>query len=261
MNRRGFLIGAGLTGLSGCAAKFAPSGFGQYPVSVPDLAPYGTLLTYYAPYAGDFTVANQQVATWRDRSGNANNLTEATNRPAFLAHKFRKSVALDFDGTNDTLAAGTAFAGTQFSIFAVVNVHTVPGSESDILSTRIASNKGWSLGFNSSSQTVARNFNSVGTNSATATCGCTFQTDKWFLIEAHYGASSYFATENGLEGSTRSDTIDASTTALTIATAIGSSGATPFDGMIGLIAIFSGQLSSTNRAKVRNVLNQRYRIY
>lgn len=263
MNRRDFLIGGvSLAGLAGCAAGFGgQEGFSAGAVSVPDLAPYGTLLVYYAPFIGDFTVSGQSVATWRDRSGNTNNASESTNRPTLMRRSLRKSPAPDFDGTNDTLAAGTAFTQTQLSIFCVVQIHTVPGFECDILTARASGTAGWSLGFTSGKLVRARNYNAATSNNADIDLSTSFSADKWFLIEAHFGASSYFSVANGNESSVRSDTFDVSTQPLTMALPINGSGASALDGQIGLVAVYNAQLSSANRAAVRNILRERYQIY
>lgn len=67
------------------------------------------------------------VATWPDSSTNANNLTEATNKPTYKTNILNGLPVVRFNGTSHRLT-GTAISATAMTIIAVLNRQADSGS-------------------------------------------------------------------------------------------------------------------------------------
>lgn len=77
---------------------------------------------------------NDPVPTWSDLSGNGNHVAQATgaSQPTFKTNRLNGKPAVRFDGTDDYLSALSSASldiTSEWSIFAVVNVHTAPGGD------------------------------------------------------------------------------------------------------------------------------------
>lgn len=59
------------------------------------------------------------VSQWDDQSGNARNLTEATNQPLWVAALVNGLPAVRFDGTNDRLLSGAFTVAQPLTVFIV----------------------------------------------------------------------------------------------------------------------------------------------
>jgi hypothetical protein len=59
------------------------------------------------------------VATWADQSGNGRDLTEATNKPLWVASLINGHAALRFDGSNDRLESANFTLNQPLTIFIV----------------------------------------------------------------------------------------------------------------------------------------------
>lgn len=221
-----------------------------------DLSVYGPLLVYYAPTLPDFYVSGAGISKWKDRSGNANDATQATTslRPNLVLGTLHNFPAAEFDGSDDGLQAGTAISVTQLSVFVVFRTHTVPPAQAPLITTYSGGIAGFTVLVNQNSNIGAQVHNAGGGPGIGAPG--TYNTMVWSLAEGHFGPTTYFAALNGAEGSTDTNTFDASAVAPKLAFGDG-----VFDGDIALVAVFDGQLDATGRANVRSAINNYFHLY
>lgn len=69
------------------------------------------------------------VATWADQSGNGRDLTEATNKPLWVASLISGQPAIRFDGTNDKLITPDFSLSQPYHFFMVLRVLSAPANE------------------------------------------------------------------------------------------------------------------------------------
>lgn len=102
------------------------SGFGSAVYASPPLA---GLQAWYRSDLGITKDGSNLVATWADQSGNGRNLTEATNKPLWVASLVNGHPALRFDGTNDLLTTAAFSVSQPFTCFLVMK--TVSNTNGD----------------------------------------------------------------------------------------------------------------------------------
>jgi hypothetical protein len=98
------------------------------------------LQAWYRSDLGITKDGSDLVATWADQSGNGRDLTEATNKPLWVASLINGHAALRFDGTNDQLTTAAFSVAQPLTFFVVVKeVGSTNGDRMLALGTALAS--------------------------------------------------------------------------------------------------------------------------
>lgn len=210
-------------------------------------------LWYDADDASSVTLVGSNVSQWNDKSGNAQNASQATsgNRPAYVTNVLNGRACLRFDGTNDEFTTTHSFNGyTSFSIFAVAK------ATSDALSQSIVRHQSggnymvfpWSGGGVGTPRVI------LSWDGATTTVNNTGSfTAASIVAFLRSSGSTNIARLNGTQQNSRV----ANSTAFSVTgntTICGNVGSECFGGDVHEIIVATGAMSSTDRDKTEGYL-------
>ena len=192
------------------------------------------------------------IATWPDTSINGNNATQsaAGSKPLWRATGGPNSKpAVEFDGSNDSMALASAIAGASIpAVLAVIKLaaagtnRTVIGNLHSVGSYHFRCNTADKM------ELLSNGVASVGT--ATTALG----TSSYYLVEIAYDGSTFTFTLNGTADGTgsKSQTFAAATDDIGDTVT-----AEPFTTRIAALAI----CLAVNQVAMRTYLNKKYRIF
>ena len=210
-----------------------------------------------------FNIPTKRVSAWLDKSGNSNDVAQATvaNQPLREGYGGQNDKAyFSFDGTNDSmLSDSNSPITTDFTIFEVSKMSEVSG---DVFGWR-AGNASIIVGINddgSFNTQVSDGVITLATNNLTETLG-----------ENHIGIlkkegkdinSEYYDSANTISKTDTSVDFDSAFLFNTAPFNIGSFGITEYlGGQVQEVIVYNRALSSTEIADVRGYLNLKYKIY
>jgi hypothetical protein len=207
------------------------------------------------------------VSQWRDKSGNSYNFDQSivANQPTRATDGL-----VDFDGSNDTLVAGSKFMdnlhnGGSNTLFMVVRFDSdVSGA---ILGTNFIGSNGIGTNFVrfGDFDRFLANVNSgvAGTNNVVNFTGTdTFEIDTTYLITNRLDADNataanrsyvYFGTGAAIQNNTATNAVSAATSN-DLPTLAGDTGVGRLNGKLGEIIWYDSDLSQTDRESVRDFL-------
>lgn len=221
-------------------------------VAVPTLASFGALAGWWS--AADIVATANGVAitaeTWRDRSGNGNDLTKhSTTGPIVRDGHFSGRRGLQFANNNHMVAAARVAPLTDLTVFAVVDwtgTGRVIGLENSGSGTA-------GLALYQGTLWIIRNGGSTYDISISATGGQS-------ILALQLGTGGGKAWKNGTAGNTTAGTLYADAS---VNFTIGGSGdfGSSLTGFVAEVVVYSAKLSDATVGDVFATLNAEYAIY
>ena len=195
------------------------------------------------------TATDDPVGYWADQSGNGRNLTQSTNnnRPLYKPGTLNGKPVLDFDGSNDTLAA--AFTLSQpVTILCVAQYKSNAASQGTLFDGGGGTGNvmRWFLPSNASYGMFAGAQISSGTLTVTG----------WHVFEAVFNSTSSSMIRNGT--TLQTGNVGTATPGGVRLAVFGNGFSTPADVQFAEFVLYNRALSAAERGRVRKYLGNKY---
>ena len=203
------------------------------------------------------------IATWTDRSGNSNDLTQSTEilKPLYKTNILNGHPAILFDGNNDYIQS-TISVPNKYSVIAVYK-QTVPGSFSIAVSwgSGISGKTFWSGYIPDSSGQPYPGHLIPASDSATDTYTSSVDDTNWHLITGKFDGTHITGSDFNTASTPSLDQLSGtlSSSKVTIG-GYGDAGGLNWAGYIAEVFFFNSELSDTDRDLIKSYLKYKYNL-
>lgn len=195
---------------------------------------------------------SNNVSAWNDQSGNARNLSEATNQPLWVDATLNGYPIIRFDGTNDKLATADFTVAPPFHCFVVMRLLSAAATgvqvhfDNDIGNTTAAK-----------IQTTTAPAIRLQSNSLESPNISIF-TNTWYLVEGLFNGTSSTCNVNNGTPSGDADNLSSAVDGIVL----GARFDTNFSNVeIAEVALYSAAITGVDLIKLREYFNNRYNLY
>jgi hypothetical protein len=188
------------------------------------------------------------VSQWNDQSGNARNLTEATNQPLWVNSLINGYPAIRFDGSNDKMRTASFSISQPLTIFMVAKPVTHTNLDGYIFGGNLGAYQG-------TSPVVKLHDQAVGDGAQANSGGAVYELYK-FLFN---GTSSVISIDDGSDQTSGTNLTSSFTSGVSLSvwnTDI------RFGNMeVAEVCIYDSSISGTNLTNLKNYFNTRYVLW
>ena len=205
------------------------------------------------------------VSSWRDKSGNGNNATQATgaSQPTLTSNRINGKSALVFDGTDDFLTAPTSLmnscSNTSITVFIVSITSVIKAADIIALSPYLA-NPTFSVLLPFSNSIVYFDYANNSTGRLTVSWGGTVGTPYLWTLDSNSTIQKNIY-RNGVQIATSANaTVANFGTTYSLNIGASAAGTNHFNGSIGEILIYNRFLTDAEKASVNAYLMNKWGI-
>ena len=98
-------------------------------------AQISTSIWFDASDAATITLNGSTVSQWRDKSGAARHMSQATaaSQPTYIASSINGRAVVSLDGSNDWMSGATGLSGSSYSVFGVLRLRNATTAQQGAL--------------------------------------------------------------------------------------------------------------------------------